>query len=167
MQVAAALESLGDLLCSQDRQSEALPLIQHAYEIRAAGAGLDNGDTAWTISQLAHCNLDLKNYQEADNLYKKAIAIYEKLDGDGFSESQQIARENLANSYRWQSRYKEAMDSEISLLDELEKKHLGYSYYAASALTSAASTAQSEKDSNKMREYLARAEKNRRPFGSS
>jgi tetratricopeptide (TPR) repeat protein len=158
-QVAAALESLGALLCDKNRQREALPLIERAMDIRVKGAGLDSGDTAYTISQLAHCQLDLKNYKQADDLYQKAIAIYEKLDGDGFSESQQIARENLANSYRWQSRYKDAMASEVNLIYELEKKNLGNSRYMANTLTAAASTAQSQKDRAKMQEFLSRAEK--------
>ena len=128
-------------------------------DIRVKGAGLENGDTAYTISQLAHCHLDLKNYQQADDLYNKAIAIYVKLDGDGFSESQQIARENLANSYCWQNRYKDAMDSQLALLADLDQRNLSHSYYAASALTSAATTAQRQNDRVKLHEYLSRAEK--------
>jgi tetratricopeptide (TPR) repeat protein len=157
-QVARALESLGDLLCGENRSAEALPLLKRACQIRMEGAGMESSDTAYTISQLAHCHLDLKNYKEADDLYKKAIATYQKLDGDGFSEAQQIARENLANSYRWQSRYKDAMDCEMQVLSDLEKRNLSKSYYAANMLTSAASTAASQNDKAKMHDFIDRAE---------
>ncbi|MBS1989531.1 MAG: tetratricopeptide repeat protein [Cyanobacteria bacterium SZAS LIN-3] len=158
-QVAIALEALGDLLCDRDRESEALPLLQRAYDIRLKGAGLESGDTAYTISLLGHCYLDLKDYSKADDCYKQAIEIYHKLDGEGFSESQQIARDNLANSYRWQNRYKDAMDSDMALLAELKAKKLDSSYFAAGAYCSAASTAQSQKDKAKMHEFLNEAKK--------
>jgi len=155
--VAIALESLADLLCEENRQSEALPFLERAYDIRVRGAGLQNGDTAYTVSLLAHCHLELKHYKQADALYQEAIAMYEKLDGDGFSESQQIARENQANSYRWQNRYKEARASDLDLLEDLKTRHLENSIYAAGALTSLASTAQSENDRKTMQECLNQA----------
>lgn len=158
-QVASALESLGDLLSDADRQKEALPLLERAYDIRVKGAGMESGDTAYTMSLLAHCQLDLKNYAKADELYKKAISIYQGLDGEGYSESQQIARENLTNSYRWQNRYKDAMDSDMAVLAYLKTKKLDNSVYAGDAYCSAASTAQSMKDRGKMKEYLSTAEK--------
>ncbi len=158
-QVASALESLGELLCADNRSAEALPLLQRAYNIRMKGAGPQSADTAYTMSQLAHCYLDLKNYKEADELYIKAIAAYKSLDGDGFSEAQQIARENLANSYCWQDRYQDAMDCEISVLSDLEKNNLGTTYYAGKALASAGDVAARQQNKEKMQEYLGRAEK--------
>ncbi len=158
-QVASCLENLGDFLCSENRPREALPFLQRAFDIRLKGAGMESGDTAYAMSQLAHCHLDLKNFKDADGLYIQAIAVYQKLDGNGFSQAQQIARENLANSYCWQDRYKDAMDCEMAVLSDLEKKNLGDSYYAANTLTSAAGTAERQDDLQKMHEFLNRAQK--------
>ncbi|MBU6452507.1 MAG: tetratricopeptide repeat protein [Cyanobacteria bacterium REEB67] len=156
--VAAALENLGDLLDDEDKQSEAIPYLERAYQIRLKGEGANSERTAYALSLLAHCQLDLKNYKEADRLYTQAIAVYEKLDGEGFSESQQIARENLANSYRWQNRHKEALACELSLIDDLHKKHLQNSLYMAAAFTSAADTSQDSGEKKLAEQYLTEAE---------
>jgi tetratricopeptide (TPR) repeat protein len=156
--VASALENLGDLLDGEDRQSEAIPYLERAYQIRLKGEGANSERTAYAASLLAHCQLDMKNYKEADSLYAQAISIYEKLDGDGFSESQQIARENLANSYRWQDRHKDALACEIALIDDLRKKHLQNSLYMAAAFTSAADTSQDSGEKKMAEQYLIEAE---------
>ena len=156
--VASAAESLGDLLSNADRQREALPYLNRAYDIRSKGEATNSPKLAYTASLLAHCQLDLKAYEKADELYNQAIIIYKQQDGNGFSESQQIARENLANSYRWQNRQKEALACELAVLQDLKDKHLANSTFAAAMNVSAANTSQDSHDSISMKKYLSAAE---------
>jgi tetratricopeptide (TPR) repeat protein len=156
-EVAESLDQLGKFLSDKNRYSEALPFLRRAYDIRQKGESEYCDKNAYTGSLLAECLMNLKNYPEADELYKRIIEFYKQSDQDGFSEGQQRAIENLANSLRWQERYKEALALEEEEIATLKKAPQANGILMASAYAAAADTAQDANDAVSAKKYLALA----------
>lgn len=68
-------------LFAEKKYDEALPLAQHALELREKMLGQEHELVGAALSNLASIYLAKKNYGEAESLFHRSLAIYEKRYG--------------------------------------------------------------------------------------
>jgi tetratricopeptide (TPR) repeat protein len=94
-------------LTNQGRFAEALPLATQAAEGIEKALGPDNVNVAIVIGNLAQVHLRLDQFDKAEALYKRSLAILEKQHG-GYDKDLAIMLANLADLSARQNRYPEA-----------------------------------------------------------
>jgi tetratricopeptide (TPR) repeat protein len=102
------------------KYDEALPLAEHALEIRERLLGTEHHDVAAAINSLADIYLDRGEYVKAGTLFRRALGIREKALGKDHPLIAQSLH-NLAVLYDHQGKYGEAEPLLMRALDIREK----------------------------------------------
>ena len=107
LELASALNSIGDSLWRDARHAEAEPLYKRALAIDEKALGPEHPDVATDLNNLASLYHDQGRYAEAEPLYERALAIDEKALGPDHPDVA-TSLSNLAVLYKAQGRYAEA-----------------------------------------------------------
>jgi CHAT domain-containing protein/Tfp pilus assembly protein PilF len=102
------------------KYDEALPLAEHALEIRERLLGAEHRDVAAVIDSLAGIYTGRGEYVKAEPLYRRALAIREKALGKDHPDAAE-SLSNMALLYYYQGKYGESEPLYRRALDILEK----------------------------------------------
>ncbi len=103
--ISAPLNSLAGLYVTQGKYEEAEPLFKRALEIREK---YSHPELAVTLMNFGNFHFDLRRFYEAEELYKKSLALLEKNLGDMHPEVGK-ALNSIGNVYHEQEKYSEAL----------------------------------------------------------
>lgn len=94
---------------SQGKYGEAIPLAQRALELWEKAIGSENSVVADSLDTLAILHSERGNYNQAESLFQRALAIYDKLENRR-ENLPVVARilNNLAGLYQNQGNYNQA-----------------------------------------------------------
>ncbi len=108
-EVAASLETLAWILFLQNRNAEALPLVERTVAIHERRSGRDSPPVASSLNNVAAIHRELRNYDRAEALYRRAAVIQEAhhVPGDGSTDLASTLA-NLATVLHDQGRFEEA-----------------------------------------------------------
>lgn len=108
-EVATSLETLGWTLFLQNRNEEALPLVERTVAIHEALSGAGSPEVAGALNNLAAVHRELSHFQQAEQYYRRAFGIQEQLYVAGAGDTSLASTAgNLATVLHDQQRYEEA-----------------------------------------------------------
>ena len=119
---AAALNSLGRTLNAQRRYAEAVPHFERALQIPLNATNINRG---WIPNNLGNSYRHLKKYDEAERVYRRALAEFEAMHG-ARSESVASVRSNVGWIYHAREQYDKAAEEQKAVLT-LRRELLGES----------------------------------------
>ncbi|MCB9057844.1 MAG: serine/threonine protein kinase [Calditrichae bacterium] len=96
--LASPLKGMGSILMKKGKYSEAEKYLREALTLREKYLPPDNYVIARARTALAKCIINLKNYNEAEELLQSAFSIYEKIPGE-YNQSRIQTLETLVNLY--------------------------------------------------------------------
>jgi eukaryotic-like serine/threonine-protein kinase len=99
LSVAGAQESVASALMYQNRTSEALPLMQKAYETQIAARGEDNVDAVRSLIRLGNTARRAKTFEQAITYYKKAVSLAAKFNNERPHPAAAAAYFSMADTY--------------------------------------------------------------------
>ncbi|MGH7187049.1 MAG: tetratricopeptide repeat protein, partial [Pseudomonadota bacterium] len=104
--LAESLFQLAIVFRDQGKLAEAIPLLQRALDIREKTQGPEHPDLGPILSNLAGLRIAADDYAAAEQLYRRAFAIYQKLPDIGEALAQIV--NSIAGIYYVQGRYGDA-----------------------------------------------------------
>lgn len=108
-EVATSLETLAWILFLQNRNAEALPLVERTVAIHERRSGRDSPQVASSLNNLAAIHRELRDYDRAEALYRRAAAIQEAHHAPGGGSTDLASTlANLATVLHDQERFDEA-----------------------------------------------------------
>ncbi|MBC7997509.1 MAG: tetratricopeptide repeat protein [Leptolyngbya sp.] len=105
--LAYSLDSLGEVLCRQEKYFMAEPHFKRSFKIKKEALGPDNPLVATAANTMAKLHYMQGHYREAEDFAEESAKIYERAHGKDHPDTA-TSLHNLATLYHIQCKYKEA-----------------------------------------------------------
>lgn len=105
--LAYSLDSLGEVLCRQQKYFLAEPHFKRSYKLKREALGPDNTLVATAANTMAKLHYMQGHYREAEEFAEESAKIYERAHGKDHPDTA-TSLHNLATLYHIQCKYKEA-----------------------------------------------------------
>lgn len=105
--LAYSLDSLGEVLCRQEKYFMAEPHFKRSFKLKKEALGPDNPLVATAANTMAKLHYMQGHYREAEEFAEESAKIYERAHGKDHPDTA-TSLHNLATLYHIQCKYKEA-----------------------------------------------------------
>ncbi len=124
--VALTLDQLAESLAKENRQIEAIPVLNHCLDLKEKTLGPDHLEVANTLNNLAELYYSVGNFEDAPPLSERIMGIYEKIFGSDHLGLAMIST-SLALIYHGQKNFAKAEPFYVRAMS-IKQKALGYNH---------------------------------------
>ncbi len=124
--VALTLEQLAESLSKENKQVEAIPVLNYCLNLKEKSLGPDHLEVANTLNNLAELYYSVGNFEDAQPLSERIMGIYEKIFGSDHPGLAMIST-SLALIYHGQKNFAKAEPFYVRAVS-IKQKTLGYNH---------------------------------------